>query len=99
MGFGKQRQVINLARETTKYRFIVSSPWDSIPIKANYKAVYLRACKGPPYSQGGTGKNGFRSDRRLTASGTLNKAVLNLNGTNKIHLVDDYKGPTARHWC
>ena len=42
------------------------------------QVINLRACRGPPYSQGGTGKKGLRSDMRLTASGTLEKRRMHI---------------------
>ena len=53
----------------------------------------LKAWRGPPYSQGGTGKNGFISDMRLRDSGTWNNRILKTLSFNKFTLFIIIRGP------
>ena len=83
---GEQRDVVKLAGKAAENRFIVAGPkmnsvesasWKRCAIACCIRHIhnwnninYLRAWRGPPYSHGGTGKKGFKSDMRLRDSGT-----------------------------
>ena len=75
----EQGDVVKLAGKAAENRFIVAGPkMNSVESASSHKGHIhnwnsincLKAWRGPPYSHGGTGKNGFRSDMRLRDSGT-----------------------------